>query len=234
MRCGRYYLGVWTFDETSFKIAPEQQPEFHQKMQAELRYCIYEENLKNKDKIIILFKMCLLALKKFDVKRINALNEIKRILMTICKQKHSSESMDPATDKRKQLDPNSLKNVGGETQQEKVKFPYDDKTKTLLFIGTKIFHEAIIAEDANNKTEILTMNGVEIMSDIASFILANTFKTFTTKREGRLGSDNHSVQHMSIIQENNIEDSVVLEEVDGVKSHPGSFVNTPVKSLVQD
>ncbi len=36
---------------------------------------------------------------------------------------------------------------------------------------TKIFHEAI-KDDVNNKTEILTMNGVEIMSDIVSFILA--------------------------------------------------------------
>lgn len=31
-------------------------------------------------------------------------------------------------------------------------------------------------DDVNNKTEIFTMNGVEIMSDIVSFILANTFK----------------------------------------------------------
>ena len=54
-------------------------------MQAELRYCIYEENMTKPDKIITHFKMCLLALKKFKSSRITALNEIKRILMTIVK-----------------------------------------------------------------------------------------------------------------------------------------------------
>lgn len=87
VRCGRYYLGVWTTTKTEFTIEESQEPEFHQKMQAELRYCIYEENLKNPDKIIILFKMCLLALKKFNSSRINSLNEIKRILLAICKPK---------------------------------------------------------------------------------------------------------------------------------------------------
>ena len=55
-------------------------------------------------------------------------------------------------------------------------FPYNQKTRELIYIGTKIFHEAIMKDDVNNKTEIFTMNGVEIMSDIVSFILANTFK----------------------------------------------------------
>ena len=54
-------------------------------MQAELRQCIYEENMKNIGKIIILFKMCWLTLRKFKSTRINSLNEIKRILMAICK-----------------------------------------------------------------------------------------------------------------------------------------------------
>ena len=54
-------------------------------MQAELRYCIYEEQFAKKDKIIILFKSCLLALKNFKLKRIFSLNEIKRILMNSCK-----------------------------------------------------------------------------------------------------------------------------------------------------
>ena len=56
-------------------------------MQAELRYCIYEDSLNDLDKIITLFKMCLLALKKFNSSRINSLNEIKRILLAICKPK---------------------------------------------------------------------------------------------------------------------------------------------------
>ena len=37
--------------------------------------------------------MCLLALRKFKSKRINSLNEIKRILLAICKPK-SFENMD--------------------------------------------------------------------------------------------------------------------------------------------
>jgi hypothetical protein len=65
VRCGRYYIGVWTSTETGFKIDKELEPEFHQKMQAELRYCIYENNLVNRKKIITLFKMCLLALQTF-------------------------------------------------------------------------------------------------------------------------------------------------------------------------
>ena len=56
-------------------------------MQAELRYCIYEENLRETNKIITHFKMCLLALKTFKQKRILALNEIKRILLAICDPK---------------------------------------------------------------------------------------------------------------------------------------------------
>jgi hypothetical protein len=91
---------VWTSSKTDFKIGKELEPEFHQKMQAELRYCIYENNLSDKNKIITLFKMCLLALKKFDSSRINSLNEIKRILLAICKPK-SYENMEPgkATEK---------------------------------------------------------------------------------------------------------------------------------------
>lgn len=62
-------------------------------MQAELRQCIYEENMKNPAKIITLFKMCLLALRIFKSKRINSLNEIKRILLAICRPK-SFENME--------------------------------------------------------------------------------------------------------------------------------------------
>ena len=78
---------MWTSLESKYQIDKTLEQEFHQKMQAELRYCIYEENLKDPDKIITHFKMCLLALKKFHSKRINALNEIKRILLAICKPK---------------------------------------------------------------------------------------------------------------------------------------------------
>ena len=106
VRCGRYYLGVWTALDSKFMIEKEQEQEFHQKMQAELRYCIYEENLKDPDKIITHFKMCLLALKKFNSSRITALNEIKRILLAICKPK-SFENIEQntATDKRKGHEP---------------------------------------------------------------------------------------------------------------------------------
>ena len=101
MRCGRYYLGVWTSLKTDFTIAADQEPEFHQKMQAELRYCIYEENLSARDKIITLFKMCLLALRRFNSSRINSLNEIKRILLAICKpQSFENVEQNTATDKR--------------------------------------------------------------------------------------------------------------------------------------
>lgn len=188
-------------------------------MQAELRYCIYENNLNDKNKIITLFKMCLLALKKFDSSRINSLNEIKRILMAICKPKsyenlESAGGVGPAPDKiAKGLSPDveSPQADKSERKAEKTapKFPYDEQTKILLYIGTKIFHEAIIKDDVNNKTEILTMNGVEIMSDIASFILANTFKTpkicVKNKQDERQQVSEHQ---LSLIQEN-FEDSVI-------------------------
>jgi len=203
-------------------------------MQAELRYCIYENNLSDKNKIITLFKMCLLALKKFDSSRINSLNEIKRILLAICKPK-SYENMEPgkATEKsskglENELSPDAAKKDGQDKEMAPTKFPYDEQTKELLYIGTKIFHEAIMKDDVNNKTEILTMNGVEIMSDIVSFILANTFKTpkICIKGEG----DRQEVLkiHMSIIHEN-IEDSVI-EEIDIASRANGSAVATPSKA----
>ena len=49
--------------------------------------------MKNIKKIIILFKMCWLTLRKFKSKRINSLNEIKRILLAICKPQ-SFENID--------------------------------------------------------------------------------------------------------------------------------------------
>lgn len=58
--------------------------DFHRKMQAELRFCIYEENYSKIDKIIILFKGCLKALKTFGRKRIQSLDEIRRILIHFC------------------------------------------------------------------------------------------------------------------------------------------------------
>ena len=79
-------------------------------------------------------------------------------------------------------------------------------------------------DELNNKTEILTMNGVEVMSDIASFILSNTFKTprLRIKNDGQ----QHEVRRdqMSIIHERN-EDSVVHEtiresEIDNTNASP--------------
>ena len=63
-------------------------------------------------------------------------------------------------------------------------------------------------DDVNNKTEILTMNGVEIMSDIVSFILSNTFKAPKLRVKSE-DSERHRRKHsMSVIHEKN-EDSVV-------------------------
>ena len=44
VRCGRYYLSVWTSqldDEDFFAIPEDEEEQFHRKMQAELRNCIY-------------------------------------------------------------------------------------------------------------------------------------------------------------------------------------------------
>ena len=59
---------------------------------------------------------------------------------------------------------------------------YDHVTKELIYLGTKIFYQAIDHQD--NRQEILTMNGVELMSEIIKFILHNSFKT--TKMEDAL------------------------------------------------
>jgi len=44
----------------------------------------------------------------------------------------------------------------------------------MVHIGMKIMHLAINS-DKDNKKEILTMNGVEIIGDIVQFILKNSF-----------------------------------------------------------
>ena len=97
-------------------------------MQAELRYCIYEDQFAKKDKIIILFKSCLLALKNFKLKRIFSLNEIRRILMNTCKPQ-ATEVPD-----------------GNPTAPEKGEQEYDEQTKEMVYIGMKIIHRAIHAD----------------------------------------------------------------------------------------
>ena len=66
-RCGRYYLRVWVNQkkdsENFFKIPVEEEDEFQNNLQAELRHCIYEDQFQDLQKIIILFKACLLILK---------------------------------------------------------------------------------------------------------------------------------------------------------------------------
>ena len=52
---------------------------------------------------------------------------------------------------------------------------YDEQTKEMVYIGMKIIHRAIHT-DQDNKKEILTMNGVEIMADIINYIIDNSFK----------------------------------------------------------
>ena len=81
----------------------------------------------------------------------------------------------------------------------------------MLYIGTKIFHEAIMKDaNKNNMTEILTMNGVELMSCIVGFILENTFKTPKgIKKNIQLQREVNKTQ-MSVIHERN-EDSIVLD-----------------------
>lgn len=77
--------------------------------------------------------MCLLALKKFDSSRINSLNEIKRILMAICKPKsyENLETGGPPTDKMSKgisADIESSLAYKNESDTEKAapKFPYDE------------------------------------------------------------------------------------------------------------
>src|SRR3569833_2137588 len=54
VRCGRYYLRVWVQQkkdsENFFKIPVEEESEFFKNLEAELRYCRYEEQLKNQNK----------------------------------------------------------------------------------------------------------------------------------------------------------------------------------------
>ena len=50
-------------------------------MKQELQECIEIEKLSDRSKIITLLKSCLLALKRFSVKRIQCLSEIKKILV---------------------------------------------------------------------------------------------------------------------------------------------------------
>lgn len=91
VRCGRYYLRVWVSqnknDPGFFDIPKEEEGEFHKNLQIELRHCIYDENFEDKQKIIILFKACLLTLYKFKTKKTFSLDEIKRILIHTCKHK---------------------------------------------------------------------------------------------------------------------------------------------------
>jgi hypothetical protein len=52
----------------------------------------------------------------------------------------------------------------------------------MVYIGMKIIHRAI-HKDQDNKKEILTMNGVEIMADIMNYILDNSFNAIDQQIE---------------------------------------------------
>jgi hypothetical protein len=66
VRCGRYYLRVWvnqSLDAPDFFDIPEdQEEEFHRNLQDELKYLIYQDKPDKKERIIILFKACVMAL----------------------------------------------------------------------------------------------------------------------------------------------------------------------------
>jgi len=154
VRCGRYYLSVWVEqkkllkDEENkkyfFSIPKDEEDEFHNKMQAELRYQNNEERLKNKETVITLFRSCLLAQETFDRKRIVCLNEIKTILREVCK----------------------LDAKEGQGACE-----YDESIKKLVYIGMRIIKLAL--EDRETMKELIKMQGVEFISEIVGFILKN-------------------------------------------------------------
>ena len=52
----------------------------------------------------------------------------------------------------------------------------------MVYIGMKIIHRAI-HKDQDNKKEILTMKGVEIMADIMNYILDNSFNAIDQQIE---------------------------------------------------
>ena len=88
VRCGRYYLSVWTEQakiepETFYQIPRNEEEEFQLKMKDELRQCIDVEKFTDSAKMITLLKSCRLALKKFHLKRIQCLSEIKTILVHV-------------------------------------------------------------------------------------------------------------------------------------------------------
>lgn len=68
VRCGRYYLRVWVNQSQDaadfFDIPEDQEEEFHRNLQDELKNMIYQEKQDKKERVIILFKSCVLALKR--------------------------------------------------------------------------------------------------------------------------------------------------------------------------
>lgn len=98
VRCGRYYLSVWVEQSKQksgvlFEIPHFEEQEFHSKMKTELKQWINEDMDKSgsQDKLIILLKSCLLALKKFEEKRIKCLAEIKQILLDTAKSQPGND-----------------------------------------------------------------------------------------------------------------------------------------------
>ena len=157
VRCGRYYLSVWTEQakldpRAFFQIPQNEEEEFHIKMKAELRSCIDQDRFADGQKIITLLKSCRLALKKFKTKRIQSLSEIKTILVHAAAQEGDIASAEDGT-------------------QEAGRSKALMQKKMILFTGIRIISMAI-HEDRVNREEILSMDGVRMISDIISHILA--------------------------------------------------------------
>lgn len=185
VRCGRYYLSVWVEQKNLrkakdpekkmqfFSIPKEEEDEFHNKMQAELRYQNNEERLKNKETVITLFRSCLLAQQTFEKKRIVCLSEIKTILREACK-------------------------LDAKDGQEACE--YDDNIKRLVYIGMRIIKEALM--DRETMKELIKMQGVEFISEIVEFILSHAGKLnfeeeskLTTVNEREVEDSRYSYDH---------------------------------------
>ena len=142
------------------------------------------------------------------MKRVLCLNEVKRILLHVCK---------------------------GEKSEEEAQKNFDAaEVKELVYVGIKIMHKAI-GSDQDNKKEILTMNGIVVLNDIITFLLNNSFTrqtlTFDTK-EAHQQSENSSV----VILTDRVEAKTINFCVKGImqllQEDIQSFVDLPLENRI--
>jgi len=156
----------------------EEEDEFQNNLQAELRHCIYEDQFQDLQKIIILFKACLLILKTRTKNKILSLDEVQKIVVKTCREE--TEYTDTVKqivylgikiiiDSLRNIDSDNILRLNEGRQNQAIINQRDEE-------NAKRQQAKYIIDDDFLKIA-LTKTGVDICQKIFQLILSNSMRT---------------------------------------------------------